>query len=116
MVRVLARHKKTASSEWGGNRRNESQSEKETAATAFRSFRRAAGWAAPRIIHWWLIAFTVQNYGFLFRCNNILEKNLSCKKFRPLVFAAKPVCTMRFTAFYYYESFSGIFNWLPIKR
>jgi hypothetical protein len=99
-IRAPAGHKKTASNEWGGNRKNESQDAAETSATAFQSFRRAAGWAVPRIIHWWLIAFTVQNYGFLFRCNNIPEKNLSCGNFRQVVFAAKPVCTMRFTTFY----------------
>jgi hypothetical protein len=102
VVRALAGHKKTASSEWGGsweNDENELQNEKQTAATAFQSLRRAADWAVPRIIHWWLIAFTVQNYRFLFRCNNIPEKNLFCRNFRQVVFVAKPVCTTRFTAF-----------------
>jgi hypothetical protein len=75
-VRAPAGHKKTASSKWGGNRKNESQDAAETAATAFQSFRRAADWVAPRIIHWWLTAFTVQNYNFLFRCNNLLVKNI----------------------------------------
>jgi hypothetical protein len=76
IVRAPAGHKKTASSEWGGNRKNESQDAAETAATAFQSFRRAADWVAPRIIHWWLTAFTAQNYNFLFRCNNLLVKNI----------------------------------------
>ena len=55
-------------------RKTESQGEWKTAATAFRSFRRAAGWAIPRIIHWWLRAFTVQNYDFLFRRNATFPK------------------------------------------
>jgi hypothetical protein len=75
-VRAPAGHKKTASSEWGGNSKSESQDAAETAATAFQSFRRAADWVALRIIHWWLIAFTAQNYNFLFRCNNLLVKNI----------------------------------------
>jgi hypothetical protein len=33
--------------------------------------------AVPRIIHWWLTAFTVQNYKILFRCNNLPAKNIS---------------------------------------
>jgi hypothetical protein len=88
-VRAPAGHKKTASSEWGGNRKSESQNATETAATAFQSFRRAAGWAVPRIIHWWLIAFTVQNYKFLFRCHNFPTKNILCGKFLALFFGPK---------------------------
>jgi hypothetical protein len=102
IVCAPAGHKKTASSEWGGNwgnDENESQNEKKTAATAFQSFRRAAGWAAPRIIHWWLIAFTVQNYKFLFRCNNLPVKNILYAKFPALFLALKPVNTTCFAAF-----------------
>jgi len=53
----------------------------ETAATAFQSFRRAAGWVAPRIIHWWLTAFTGQNYKILFRCHNLPVKNILRQQF-----------------------------------
>ena len=55
-------------------KKTESQGEWKTAATAFWSFRRAAGWAIPRIIHWWLRTFTVQNYDFLFRHNATFPK------------------------------------------
>ncbi|MBO2030102.1 hypothetical protein J4D99_01765 [Siccationidurans ginsengisoli] len=72
LARVPAGHKKTASSEWGGNRKNaaetaktESQAEWKT-ALADRSFRKTACLAVPCFIHWWLIAFTVQNYRFFF--------------------------------------------------
>jgi hypothetical protein len=81
-----------------------------------RSFRSAAGWAAPRIIHWWLIAFTAQNYGFPFGCNNIPEKNIFCRDFRERILAVKPVNTTRFAAFYQRENFSGFFNCLRPKR
>jgi hypothetical protein len=81
LARAPAGHKKTASTKWGGTRTNESQNALETAATAFQSFRRAAGWAAPRIIHWRLSAFTVQNYEFLFRCNNLPAKKHFLQEF-----------------------------------
>jgi hypothetical protein len=89
IVRAPTGHKKTASSEWGGNRKSESQNATETAATAFQSFRRAAGWAVPRIIHWWLIAFTVQNYGFLFRCHNLPAKNIFIREISRQAFGPK---------------------------
>jgi hypothetical protein len=82
-------HKKAASSEWGGNRKNESHKATETVATAFQSFRRAADWVAPRIIHWWLTAFTVQNYKILFRCNNLPAKNISRENFPSSVSSAE---------------------------
>jgi hypothetical protein len=91
------------------------QNEKKTAATAFQSFRRAAGWAAPRIIHWWLIAFTVQNYRFLFRCNNIPEKNLFYAKFPAPFFGPKTRHYHVLCRFSGLQKKSGIFNRLPTK-
>jgi len=66
---VPAGHKKTASNKWGGNgkdeAKNESHDEWKTAA-AGRAFRSTAWLAGSCFIHWWLLAFTVQNYPFLF--------------------------------------------------
>jgi hypothetical protein len=114
-----AGHKKTASSEWGGNWKNaenELQNEKKTAATAFQSFRRAAGWVAPRIIHWWLIAFTVQNYSFLFRCNNLPVKNVLHAKFSVFFFGLKTRHYHGLYRFCKFQKKSGFFNHLPTKQ
>jgi hypothetical protein len=46
-------------------KKNESQDECKTAATG-RAFRNTACWAVSCFIHWWLLAFTMQNYPFLF--------------------------------------------------
>jgi hypothetical protein len=116
IVRALDGHKKTASNEWGGNRKNESQDEEKTSATAFQSFRRAAGWAVPRIIHWWLTAFTAQNYKFLFWCNNLLVKNILYAKFPALFFGPKTRHYHVLCRFSRLQKKSGFFNRLPTKQ
>jgi hypothetical protein len=112
IVRAPAGHKKTASNEWGGNRKNESQDAAEMAATAFQSFRRAADWVAPRIIHWWLTAFTAQNYNFLFRCNNLHVKNI----FSPVSFGPKTSQYHMLCRFLRPQKKVGFFNRLPTKQ
>ncbi|MGI4740258.1 MAG: hypothetical protein ACRYG7_34230 [Janthinobacterium lividum] len=84
----------------GKNEENESQNEKKTAAAAFQSFRRTACLAVPRIIHWWLIAFTVQNYNFRWGCHNLPVKNILCRLFQNRIQALKPINITRFIAFY----------------
>jgi len=69
LARVPAGHKKTASNTWGGKWKDgvktETQGEGKTAA-AGRVFRSTAWVAVACFIHWWLLAFTAQNYPFLF--------------------------------------------------
>ncbi|RZK20601.1 MAG: hypothetical protein EOO56_12515 [Hymenobacter sp.] len=116
MIRAPAGHKKTASSKWGGNLKSALQNATETAVTAFQSFRRAASWTVPRIIHWWLIAFTVQNYGFLFGHNNLPVKNIFIREISRQAFDPK---TRQYHAVYRFcwlQKKPGFFNRLPTRQ
>jgi len=79
-----AGHKKTASNKWAVNQKNESWNGCKTGPTAFRSFRKTADWAVPRIIHWWLSAFTGQIYQFIFGRQVNFFKKLFCEKLKRL--------------------------------